>query len=566
MKNKTILVSVLMTVLMLGTVMTAGATATDGYPCPTADGVIPTYYAGNDPQTNPNDCNPVVPEGSYRVWFTTDGTYIGGTSDIIDENGNVIGTFHYSAPYQLTTSTCEDDNVGNVGAWAFDWYVTGGYYTGIVNNKAGNGYLQYSYTNAFAEWDGDEGIYGPRTSDSISPWAGISHITFCGYFTPEDGGIQEMIDISKTAETSYTRQHFWDIDKSVDTEDDWMHDGYNKIWLYIDGSGDETATWTVDVTYEGYEDSDWAVSGEITITNSATVPIVVTSIVDTLGGTPIDVDCGCSLPVTVPAGEQLICTYSEEGYVEGSNVVDVTYYVDEDNPVTETATADIVWEDPTSVVNDVVNIQDISDLFGEVDLGTVTAPNDASFTYDKEFAWEDYGADLCGDYTYDNTATIVETEQSASATLLVNVQCYDYETAYAMGASAKCFIENGFANWGWTNLIEPGTYEMELWAAAGQCDTTKGTLVGTVTVVYDDDGYVTVTYNVVAPYILDETHVYAGYEMFPVDKKGYPTVAPGLYGYAADEMIGPFDGSEVYVIAHAVVGIPDPDFGPQPPV
>jgi hypothetical protein len=76
--------------------------------------------------------------------------------------------------------------------------------------------------------------------------------------------------------------------------------------------------------------------------------------------------------------------------------------------------------------------------------------------------------------------------------------------------------------------------------------------------VYGDDGYVTVMYNVEAPYLLKETHVYAGYDMFPKDKRGKFTVAPGAYTNAS-----PFDGSEVYVIAHAVVGIPDPNFGPE---
>jgi hypothetical protein len=63
---------------------------------------------------------------------------------------------------------------------------------------------------------------------------------------------------------------------------------------------------------------------------------------------------------------------------------------------------------------------------------------------------------------------------------------------------------------------------------------------------------VTVTYNVELPYSLDETHVYAGYD--PIPPGG---IAPGLY-----QNYGPFDGSDVYVIAHAVVGLPDPDFGP----
>jgi len=77
--------------------------------------------------------------------------------------------------------------------------------------------------------------------------------------------------------------------------------------------------------------------------------------------------------------------------------------------------------------------------------------------------------------------------------------------------------------------------------------------------MYDLDGYVTVTFKVDAPYILDETHVYAGTTMFPQVQRGkstVDTVAPGQYYNA-----GPFDGSQVYVIAHAVVGIPDPGFG-----
>lgn len=361
----------------------------------------------------------------------------------------------------------------------------------------------------------------------------------------------ENLLVTKTAVTSYTRTHIWSIDKSVDTEDGYEHGGYPKIWLYTDGSGDETATWTVDVAYEGYEDSGFSVIGAITIENIGESDAVITGIEDLLAGTPIDLDCGVTFPYTLGVGETLTCTYSEEGYVEGSNKVTVTTERD----VYE-ASEDIVWGDPSNEVGATVTITDISDLYGEVTLGTATAPYNSQFTYSRAFAWEDYGRDGCGDYTYDNTATIVETGQSADATLKVNVQCYMYETAYARGDDAVCFIPT-FANWGWTNPIEPGTYTWELWAAAGQCDTTKGTLVGSVIVLYGADGYVTVTYTVDEPFILEETHVYAGYAMFPKDRKGKPTVAPGQYYNDS-----PFDGSEVYVIAHAVVGIPDPDFGP----
>lgn len=351
----------------------------------------------------------------------------------------------------------------------------------------------------------------------------------------------EELTVSKTAVTSFTREHFWDIFKSVDPE---------AVYLYIDGSGDQTVTWTVDVTYKDYTDSDWNVSGVITVENTGTLDAVIAAVDDVLAGTVIDVNCGVTFPYTLPVGETLTCTYDEDGYVEGFNEVTVAteraeYFADKE----------IVWGDPTAEVNKTVTIED--SLYGE--LGTATAPDDAQFTYTKDFAWADYGADNCGNFSYNNTATIVETEQSASVVLNVYVQCYIYETAYAKGNNPTCFIPK-FANWGWTNLITPnGGYEWPLWAAAGQCNTGKGMLVGTVSVTYVAGGYYRVTYNVAPPYIVKETHVYVGTNIFPkvlAGKKWVETVAPGQY-----TNIGPFVG-QVYVIAHAVVGIPDPKFGP----
>ncbi|KAB7530515.1 hypothetical protein F8C76_03135 [Flagellimonas olearia] len=124
------------------------------------------------------------------------------------------------------------------------------------------------------------------------------------------------------------------------------------------------------------------------------------------------------------------------------------------------------------------------------------------------------------------------------------------ETAFARGNDGNtCFIEEGFnKRWGWSiGPLAEGTEESyEIYAGAGQCDISKGELVGTVDVSYVD-GNVTVTYNIDEAYDVDETHTYAGNEMFPVDKKGKPTVAPGQYSIEEN-----LDG-EIYVIAHAVV-------------
>jgi hypothetical protein len=365
----------------------------------------------------------------------------------------------------------------------------------------------------------------------------------------------EHLTVTKTVNTFYKREHYWDIDKSVETENDHELNGYPKVWLFIDGTGDERATWTVDVTYEGYDDKWHKVYGDIEIVNSGTLDALITDISDVLGGIPINIECEVEVPYLLEIGQSFTCTYSYQGYVEGNNVATVETEL---NPAGYTGQAPIVWGDPTNEINKTVEIKDISDLFGEDILGTVTAPNGETFTYDHDFAWEKYGADGCGSFTYENTASIVETGQEASATLKVNVQCFIYETAFAKGNDAECFIPT-FSNWGWTNPLgysqEPQKYKMELWAAAGQCDTSKGTLVGKVIVTYGGDTF-NVVYKLDDPYILKEKHVYAGVDKFPHDQRGRRTVAPGQY-YISLPGTGP-----IFVIAHGVVGIPDPKFGP----
>lgn len=127
-----------------------------------------------------------------------------------------------------------------------------------------------------------------------------------------------------------------------------------------------------------------------------------------------------------------------------------------------------------------------------------------------------------------------------------------WETAFAFGGGdATCFIADGFSRWGWTNgALAPGSYTWPVYAAAGQCDLTKGTNVGTVTVDYDGTD-VEVSVALASPYVLGDTHVYAGADAYPTGNNGSPTVAPGQY-----TVEGPFAGEDIYVIVHAVVGIP----------
>jgi len=139
------------------------------------------------------------------------------------------------------------------------------------------------------------------------------------------------------------------------------------------------------------------------------------------------------------------------------------------------------------------------------------------------------------------------------------------DTAFAYdGDVATCFLyidKLGSNRWGWTNgPLGPGTYTFDVYAGAGQCDLSKGTLVGTVTVDYDGST-ATVTYNINPDCTMSEAHVYVGSIQLP-EKDGSPTVAPGQYP-ASGTTAGPYEVSDlsgdIYVIAHAVVCCDSPE-------
>jgi hypothetical protein len=205
---------------------------------------------------------------------------------------------------------------------------------------------------------------------------------------------------------------------------------------------------------------------------------------------------------------------------------------------------------------------------GDVPLIITADDGIGTFTLDPNTGPQNFPVSVAGPFTpggtADNTVTAswtlpelygLDNSDEASASDSCDVLQPVFETAYGMGGENEnpvCFTDDPYnqGNWGWVNgdgatSIVPGTYEWDVWAGAAQCDTNNGTLAGTVTVNYDaGTGVVSVTWNIDPLYILGDTHVYASYD--PPD-----TFSPGQW---TNE--GPFDGSAIYIIVHAVVGIP----------
>jgi hypothetical protein len=222
-----------------------------------------------------------------------------------------------------------------------------------------------------------------------------------------DSGFEEwkvkrypFVEVEKTAVAEFTRTFEWTIDKTVDPD----------TWDLFEGDTG-TSEYTVSVDKDAGTDSDAAVSGTITITNTSEIEAVITSVTDEISGVPTaaDVDCPVTFPAELDEGDALVCTYTADlpNTSDQTNTATVTL---EEGTVFE-GTAAVDFGEPTTVVNGTINVNDSV----EGDLGEFS--DDGSASYETTFACD------ADEGTHDNTATIVETGQNASASVTVN--CYD---------------------------------------------------------------------------------------------------------------------------------------------
>jgi hypothetical protein len=142
------------------------------------------------------------------------------------------------------------------------------------------------------------------------------------------------------------------------------------------------------------------------------------------------------------------------------------------------------------------------------------------------------------------------------------------ETAFAYSEQAACFLDldlnqdgrRDFSRWGWTlGPISEGSYQYDIYGAAGQCNLGNGTLVGTLDVTYAS-GSVTLSYRSLPGFNFSQAHGYAGADVLPKDRNGNYTVAPGQYttvesladGTTAHTTVISGLSGPVYVVSHSV--------------
>lgn len=312
----------------------------------------------------------------------------------------------------------------------FDW--TSNLGIDAVIAKGGPDGNVYTYDPPEEETS-DTGLHAPINSSNGQPY-GLSHISFC---------YDLELEVTKTAETSYTSTCTWDIDKVGDE---------SSVLLPEGGSVTVSYDVTVDATCE---DSDWAVEGEITIVNPAPTAATITSVADVIDGTTnATVDCGVTFPYVLAAGETLTCTY-EAALPDGDDGVNTVTVTTSGAVGGDTATADVDFGDPTTVIDDCISVSD--DPYGDLlpDPLCLDDLTEGSYTFEYDI---EIGPVTCEEPDFVNEACFVtddtDTEGCDDHTVVVDVNCDE-----------GCTLTPGY--WKTHSVYGPARYD-DNWALVGE--------------------------------------------------------------------------------------------------
>jgi len=303
------------------------------------------------------------------------------------------GTYHLPDGINTVTVTTAD------GVY-FDWSSTLGMDAVIV--KGGPNANAYVYDPP-TERKSDTGLHSPINPNNSNPF-GLSHIEFCYDYE---------VDVTKTAETSLDRTYTWDIVKSAD-----------KTSLELQKGEVYSLPYKIVVSNTS-ADSNWAVSGDITIKNpDPNNAAQVTDVTDVIsGGINATVDCGGS-SFSIPANGTKTCTYNA-ALPDGTNRTNTATVTTSGKVGGGSGTADVKFDGATTVnkIDDMIKVSDTYTGPGSpqgVDVSANEAPK--TFTYNRDISF-----DMCGDHEVNNTASFVTNTTGktgkSDVTVKVTIDC-----------------------------------------------------------------------------------------------------------------------------------------------
>ena len=223
------------------------------------------------------------------------------------------------------------------------------------------------------------------------------------------------LTVTKTASPSFTRTFAWTAQKSVD-----------QLRQTVAPGASATFNYKVDVSKGAGVDSDWVVTGAITISNANDWDVAADLADSAPGGSCVLAQTS----VTVPANDSVAVGYSCSFATGASGTNTATASWDSSAAQTPTgtasATADYAFAQPSKLVNDSVQVYDNGDLLGPTDHST-------QFSYPKSFPGT---AGTCT--THDNTATIENNQTLLTTSNTVTVEvCAGKDVTVSKTANAS---------------------------------------------------------------------------------------------------------------------------------
>lgn len=379
---------------------------------------------------------------------------------ILDGNENKSGTGPQFSIDILDVWVCQDNNAPNYSqlshfqanaACAKVYDLTGhAALLATTANTSGSGSdLDYRILIPAANFGNDANAacqYDPTAADCGYYVVVYAHMGGVGGNWMTDATFEEFstirrgfITVTKTANTSLTRTTTrtwtWTIDKEIVEPED------NPALIQQNQSLDIKYKVTLDASSNDVVvDSDWSVSGNITIGNPSGDPVEIASVSDIIShAVQADINVSVSCPVTFPhtlnSGGSLVCTYTQA--LPDGDARTNTAFVTLADLASVSANADIdfsaatvndvfVEMDECVNVNDVVEINNVEIPALNQNFGQYCAASGLPKVYQYTHT---ITPDMleCDENTVDNTATFVANDtgatDDASASQGINVAC-----------------------------------------------------------------------------------------------------------------------------------------------
>src|ERR1700686_220253 len=312
--------------------------------------------------------------------------------DFAPASGSQTFNFHVK-----TSATATNDVT--TASITFNWPSDGASKTVVVPDLAAGSYCVTE--DPATGWTYDAANSTPQTTITLPSCGG--NVVIANKHQAQD------LTVCKTATATYSRKYDWSITKNVD-----------KTTVDTTAGSSVAFNYTVDVSQTGIEDSNWKVSGVISVTNPNAsqdfTGVNVADVIDNGGHFSVD-----SFSGTVPAGQTVnlnyVCSYtSAPSTLTGTNTASATWSASAMGTPDGSAngTAAYAFGAPSSLINQTITVQDTFNG-NTTTLGTVTATNPPAAAASASFKYSHTVAAPSGTCnTYNNTAVIVETAQTAA--------------------------------------------------------------------------------------------------------------------------------------------------------